>query len=206
MGIFNEWKEAKVNEDLGDSHTPPNLPRVIDGRVGNELTTDAGRTARERQGEGEPRFRNAVDRFKTKISEVPVPRGQESKEGFGYLGSSTFDREAEKPGNNPTLSNGIPVGNMKGQFEHISENAFQQYAGDLAAQGMEDAHSITQRIMTLLQGKPVKTLTDVWSQLSQVVPNLISSQNMSAGRRVAYGSRNQGIQAARGFGKVPQQQ
>lgn len=127
MGAFENWKKVKINEGLGDTRTPPNLPRVIDSKTGNELSTDAGRTARN----FEPRFRNSLDKFKTKISEIPVPRNQDSKKGFGHLGSSVFQREAEKPGENPTLSNGIPVGYMKGQFE---ANAHQQ-------------HSITQRNM-----------------------------------------------------------
>lgn len=117
MGIFSEWKKARITEGLGDTLTPPNLPRVIDSKVGNELTTDAGRTAREFSGQSEPRFRNSVDRFKTKISEIPVPRSKDSKKGFGHLGSSVFQRQTEKPGDNPTLSNGIPVGHIKGQFE-----------------------------------------------------------------------------------------
>ena len=124
MGAFKKWKKAKINEDLGYSRTPPNLPRVIDSKVGNELSTDAGRTSRD----FEPQFRNCLDKFKTKISEIPVPRSHDSKKGFGHLGSSVFQREAEKPGENPTLSNGIPVGHMRGQFE---VNAHQ--------------HSITQR-------------------------------------------------------------
>ena len=115
MGIFKEWKKARINEGLGDTRTPPNLPLVIDSKVGNELSTDAGRTARELSGEFEPRFRNSVDRFKTKISEIPVPRSQDSHKGFGHLGSSAFQRQPEKPGDNPTLSNGVPVGFEKGQ-------------------------------------------------------------------------------------------
>ena len=208
MGSFNEWKKARIDEDLGNSRTPPNLPRVIDGKVGNELTTDAGRTARDSASEGEPRFRNSVDQFKTRITENPVPRSQDSisKKGFGNLGSDVFKREVEKAGQNPTLSNGIPVGKLKGQFEHISEtNAFQQHAGQMASQGMEDSHSITQRIMTLLQGKPVTVLSQVWNELGNVVPNMISSQNVSQGRKVAYGTRNQGKQMAQSFGRVPQQ-
>lgn len=113
MGIFKEWKKARITEGLGDTTTPPNLPRVIDSKVGNELTTDAGKTARERSNESEPRFKNSVDRFKTKISEIPVPRSQDSHKGFGHLGSSIFQRKPEKPGDNPTLSNGIPVGYSK---------------------------------------------------------------------------------------------
>lgn len=115
MESFKKWI---MQEDLGSSKTPPNLPRIIDGLVGNELSTDSGKTARERIGEtGDLKFRNSVDRFKTKISEIPVPRRQNSKEGFGNLGSFVFQREVEKAGDNPTISQGIPVADLKGQFK-----------------------------------------------------------------------------------------
>lgn len=197
MGIFNEW----VNEhELGYSRTPPNLPSVVNGPIGNELDTDAGRTSRERDGEsGEPRFRSSVDKFKTKISETPVPRSQESrKSGLGNLGHSTFDRSPEKAGDNPTLSNGIPVGSMRGQFgENVAQDIAQQQMGE------EDFGAAETKIMRVIDQVPPTTLMKVWPNIIQAVQNRITSANAGKGKLLQKGVRNDAIQGMQQWGKAP---
>lgn len=83
---FAEWaKKRSLNEDIGHSLIPPNIPRTQTGLIGNELRTDAGRSSRERVGEGEGRFQQSVDNFKKRITELPVPR-IEKQVGLGDLG------------------------------------------------------------------------------------------------------------------------
>ena len=82
MRSFRQW----LVEDLGYSLIPPNIPRTQTGIVGNELRTDAGRSARERSGESENRFNQFLNKFKTKITELPVPRFNKQQKGLGDLG------------------------------------------------------------------------------------------------------------------------
>ncbi len=86
MKSYQEWKRLNIVEDLGYSLTPPNLPRTQTGLVGNELRTDAGQTARQRNGETERRFSQTVNNFKNKLTELPVPRLNKYQRGLGDLG------------------------------------------------------------------------------------------------------------------------
>lgn len=111
---FKQWME-----DLGYSRTPPNLPRTQDGRIGNELKTDAGQLAKTKAGE------TGTDKFRTglkNVTELPVPR-QDSAHGLGELGmrnisKATFGGDRLGAGGAPTLVNGIPVANTEGQFKN----------------------------------------------------------------------------------------
>lgn len=202
MGRYSEWKELKEHE-LGYSTTPPNIPRVIDGKIGNELKTDAGRTSKERAGEsGESRFRDSVDRFKTKISEMPVPRSQESrKHGFGHLGHSTFDeRLPEKAGETPTLSNGIPVGSLRGQFGENTD--FQQQSLDQLATAGDDAGGYETKVMKVLDTIPVNALAKLWPSINSNVQNRVTGANQSKGRQMQMGAKKAGATGMQQFGKV----
>ena len=202
MGRYSEWMKE---HELGYSTTPPNIPRVIDGPVGNELKTDAGRTSRDRAGEsGEARFKDSVDRFKTKISEMPVPRSQESKKhGFGHLGHSTFDETLpEKAGETPTLSNGIPVGSLRGQFGEV--NDYQQQALDAVDTAGQDAGGYETKIMKIIDTIPVNALAKIWSGINSNVQNRVTGANQSKGRQMQMGAKKSGMTGMQQFGKVNQ--
>lgn len=94
MRSYQQWKQ--INEDLGYSLIPPNIPRTQTGFVGNELRTDSGMESRSRNGESENRFNLFLNKFKNKITELPTPRSTQNK-GLWYLGmevvgKSTFDK------------------------------------------------------------------------------------------------------------------
>lgn len=84
MASFRQWLE----EDLGYSLIPPNIPRTQTGVIGNELRTDAGRTSRARAGESEGRYNQfpSKSNFKNTITELPVPRSNKPENGLGNLG------------------------------------------------------------------------------------------------------------------------
>lgn len=86
MRSYQQWKDARLLEDLGDSLIPPNIPRTHTGLVGNEVRTDSGRAARRISGESERRFDQALGKFKTRITELPVPRIEKPMKGLGDLG------------------------------------------------------------------------------------------------------------------------
>lgn len=88
-------------------------------RTGNELPrnqVEAGGTYKT----GPKQFKGQLEGFKSKLSHK---KPQEEAEGLGDkgmdgVGKATFDREPVKAGQTPTISNGIPVGELKGQFEN----------------------------------------------------------------------------------------
>lgn len=84
MISFKHWLE----EDLGHSIIPPNIPRTQTGVIGNELRTDAGRTSRTRSGESERRYNQfpVKSNFKNTITQLPVPKSNKSDNGLGDLG------------------------------------------------------------------------------------------------------------------------
>lgn len=84
MISFKHWLE----EDLGYSLIPPNIPRTQTGMIGNELRTDAGRTSRAKAGESERRYNQfpAKSNLKNTITELPVPRSNKPEHGLGNLG------------------------------------------------------------------------------------------------------------------------
>lgn len=110
----------KFKEWFG-SHTPPNIPRIQDGPIGNELKTDAGQLSKEKAGEsGTDKFRDKTA-FQTPKTELPAPRMDRSK-GLGNLGmsaisKSTFGGEKGRAGQTPTIVHGIPVDGIEGQFK-----------------------------------------------------------------------------------------
>lgn len=93
MISYNEWK-IMMNEDLGHSLIPPNIPRTHTGLIGNEIRTDSGRLSRHRSGESENRFNQFLKKFKDTITELPVPRLEKQKGlgdlGMEIIGKSTF--------------------------------------------------------------------------------------------------------------------
>lgn len=101
MRSYQQWKKMQIDEDLGHSLIPPNIPRTQTGLIGNELRTDAGRISRERSGQTENRFDYFVKKLKSRISELPVPRFDQYQKGLGDLGmeivgKTTFKNESQK--------------------------------------------------------------------------------------------------------------
>lgn len=94
-------------------------------RIGNELPrnqAEAGGTYKI----SPKKFKGQLEEFKSKPShKEPQPDGLGDK-GMDGVGKATFDREPVKAGETPTISNGIPVGELKGQFEAFK--TFKEFA------------------------------------------------------------------------------
>ncbi len=96
-------------------------------RTGNELPPDqvkAGGTYRT----GPKQFKGQLEGLKSKLSHKEPQAEAEGlgDKGMDGVGKATFDREPVKAGQTPTISNGIPVGELKGQFE--SFKTFKEFA------------------------------------------------------------------------------
>ena len=100
---FNEWRK------LREARLPP-IIRSENKPIGNE-----------EKGSGVLPMRNhAPDPFFQKTRKF-MKKIRDEKGGLGELGmkrvgQSTFDREPVKAGGTPTISRGIPVGELRGQF------------------------------------------------------------------------------------------
>lgn len=96
-------------------------------RTGNELPpnqAEAGGTYKI----GPKRFKGQLEGFKSKLSHKEPQAEAEGlgDKGMDGVGKATFDREPVKAGQTPTISNGIPVGELKGQFEAFK--TFKEFA------------------------------------------------------------------------------
>lgn len=78
MKSFRQW----IFENDIHSLIPPNIPRTQTNLIGNELRTVSGQSSRKRSGESENRY----NQFKSKITELPVPRFTKQQKALGDLG------------------------------------------------------------------------------------------------------------------------
>lgn len=93
----------KFKEWLRDSTTPPNIPLIQTGPVGNQADSPSTRIAQTKVGD------SGKNRFKSSSIEMLFPRPNRDG-GLGNLGMKTVsDKTFTKVGENPTLVNGIPV-------------------------------------------------------------------------------------------------
>ena len=100
---FKQWME-----DLGHSRKPPYMPRTQNGLIGNELKTDAGATHRDAFPQHSPDFNT---------SRVQIPTMQHpAKSGLGDMGTKSLKSSSFKAGETPTISRGVPVSDLKGEF------------------------------------------------------------------------------------------
>ena len=93
-------------------------------RTGNELPDNkvvAGGDLKT----GPKQFSGQLEGFKSKINKDPNPHGLGDK-GMEEVGKSTFPVKA---GETPTLSQGIPVGEPKGQFESFKAKKVREEVG-----------------------------------------------------------------------------
>jgi hypothetical protein len=107
MNSFAKWRVR--NE--------ANILRSEKKRTGNELPPEQVK-AGGMSNTGPKQFKGQLEGFKSKLShKEPQPDGLGDK-GMEGVGKATFDREPVKAGQTPTISNGVPVGELKGQFEN----------------------------------------------------------------------------------------
>jgi hypothetical protein len=108
MNSFAKWRVR--NE--------ANILRSEKKRTGNELPPEQVKSG-GMLNTGPKQFKGQLEGFKSKLShKEPQPDGLGDK-GMEGVGKATFDREPVKAGQTPTISNGIPVGELKGQFENF---------------------------------------------------------------------------------------
>jgi len=106
MNSFAKWRVR--NE--------ANILRSEKKRTGNELPPDQAEAGG--MSKSVKPFKGQLEGLKSKLShKEPQPDGLGDK-GMEGVGKATFDREPVKAGQTPTISNGIPVGELKGQFEN----------------------------------------------------------------------------------------
>lgn len=107
MKSFDHWRVR--NE--------ANILRSEKKRTGNELPpnqVEAGGTYKT----GPKQFKSQLEGLKSKLSHKEPQLDGLGDKGMDGVGKATFDTEPVKAGETPTISNGIPIGDLKGQFEN----------------------------------------------------------------------------------------
>jgi hypothetical protein len=99
---FKQWLENL------HSRTPPNMPKTQYGLIGNELKTDAGAASKD--------LNQKINHFNTSLVDVPTMKSLKSNQGLGDLGLIQVGKSTFKAGENPTISRGVPITDLKGQF------------------------------------------------------------------------------------------
>lgn len=131
MQSFSKW----LNETTLFTRKPPYIPNSESNRIGNgdKLTPGSNDRSYEPQQtapsmnngglssqQHKPTFKELLEKWKSERNQ-PTTDFTSNKglgdRGMGHLGSSSFSRNPEKAGDNPTISHGIPVGEPSGMFE-----------------------------------------------------------------------------------------
>lgn len=141
-------------------------------RLGNELKdVQAGGTVLKSP------FKQKTEDFKKKLAKYPDAKDESKKAlgdlGMEQLGKSTFKSDKNlKAGRTPTLSKGIPVSEAM-----LSTSDMKDQAGPEIQQILQNADPLTQRIIGIIQNKPVVKLQQIGQELQEILPLLIQQRN-----------------------------
>lgn len=136
---YNSWKNRKlyIEMQVGTAGPQPYIPSTERNVVGNQLrnpepvhqpeTSRNHSTAPSMQSGGPVRsdtngwYKDIISKFRQNIKNLDSPKNNASLGDMGMknIGNSTFEKQpgATEPGDTPLISNGIPVTDLKGQFD-----------------------------------------------------------------------------------------
>jgi len=136
---YNSWKNKKLYVEMQVGTGSPQLyiPSTEKNMVGNQLrspepvhqpeTSRNHSTAPSMQSGGPVRsdtdgwYEDILSKFRQNMKKLDSPKNNISLGDMGMksIGDSTFEKQpgATEPGGTPLVSSGIPVTDMKGQFD-----------------------------------------------------------------------------------------
>ena len=141
-------------------------------RLGNELKdVQAGGTVLKSP------FQQKTEDFKKKLAKYPDAKDGSKKAlgdlGMDQLGKSTFKSDKNlKAGRTPTLSKGIPVSEAI-----LSTGGMKDQADTQIQQLLQNVDPLTQRMIGIIQNKPVAKLQQIGQELQQAIPLLIQQNS-----------------------------
>lgn len=226
---YQSWKNRKLYTEMQAGHTPY-IPSTERNPVGNGLRqpeppkqaefSQSKETAPSLQNGGPIRsdkeggdwYKDILSKFQNDIHK-PAPERKVSLGDLGMKGVSdaTFGKAdgATSPGDTPLVSNGIPVTDLKGQFESAimeppvginpAEQPPQPAMDPMAGMGKAAQYPAVQVILKKLDQVPLGVLKQLQVYLPQVIAQKVAgrtseSQADTLGRKQMMGMR----QAVRG--------
>ena len=157
-------------------------------RTGNELPpeqVEAGGMYKS----GPRHFKGQLEGFKSKLSHKESQPDGLGDKGMEGVGKSTFDREPVRAGETPTISHGMPVGELKGQFEALAPSVRmgqqdptgQPPVPNMNGQGLPPSVlKFLDLAMKAAAHLGTQKLRELWQIVNQKMETLIAQSNTSA--------------------------
>jgi hypothetical protein len=188
------YKDRQNQKLYESAHLPLLRTEKKSERIGNELKdVQTGGTILKSP------FQEKADSFKKKLTEPPDKNKKALGDlGMEKIGKSTFKSDPSlKAGRTPTLSKGVPVNEIAMTGSDMKSNADQQIQQMVA---MSDP--ITQRVVDIIDNKPIMQLQRIAQELSNILPLLIQRQNPVLAKKYIRGERDEMKDMYRQYGQV----